>query len=66
MKNITIYANPFAQITGHIIVPNKIPTNDENILIEYINEHWNEIDWDEPELDFAGTDLQFEIHEDCD
>ena len=58
MKQYHITAYPYATQTGIISVPAGVGDDDIN---DYIIEHWNEIKFDEPELDYAGTD--FEIGE---
>ena len=58
MKQYRITAYPYATQTGTIGVPANLGDDDIN---EYIIEHWNDINFDEPELDYAGTD--FDIQE---
>lgn len=57
MKQYHITAYPYATQTGTISVPANLGDDDIN---DYIIEHWNEINFDEPELDYAGTDFDIE------
>ena len=53
-KNLTITAYPYAVQYGVLIgAPDDV---DE----DYIREHWNSIKWGKPELDYFGTDFEFE------
>jgi len=52
-----IVASPYATQYGTIVVPDNVEPE------EYIKEHWDEIDFDEPELDYAGTDFEFGIEQ---
>lgn len=54
MKAI-IRAYPYAIQHGVLEMPDDI---EEDMREEYINEHWNEIRFDEPELDYADTDME--------
>ena len=60
MKSITITAYPYATVCGHLDVPDNI---DEDVAYEYVQNHWREIEFEEPELDFCGTDMDIEIEE---
>lgn len=51
----TIRAYPYAIQCGVLEMPDNI---EEDMREEYINEHWNEIKFDEPELDYADTDME--------
>jgi len=51
----TIRAYPYAIQYGVLEMPDDI---EEDMRDEYINEHWNEIKFDEPELDYADTDME--------
>lgn len=59
MKQYTITAYPYAKQTGIISVPANL--GDDNID-EYIIEHWADIDFNKPELDYAGTDFDVEMN----
>lgn len=52
-----ITASPYATQYGTIEVPDTVP---ENEVDEYIELHWGDIKFDEPELDYAGTDYEIE------
>lgn len=56
-RKITITFYPYAIQYGTIEVD-----EDVNVTDKYISEHFNEIKFEEPELDYVGTD--FEIIED--
>ena len=58
MKQYRVTAYPYATQTGIISVPASVGDDD---IYDYITEYWNKIKFDEPELDYAGTD--FEIGE---
>ena len=57
MKQYHITAYPYAKQTGTIFVPAGVP--DEEID-DYIIEHWDKINFDDPELDYTGTDFDAE------
>lgn len=59
-KTINVTAYPYAVQYGTIEVPKELNEDDVN---DYLFEHWNEIKFGEPELDYAGTD--FDFNEDC-
>lgn len=56
MKYI-VRAYPFALQYGTIEIPDDVP---EGELNEYIETHWENIKFDEPELDYTGTDFEYE------
>lgn len=51
----TITAQPFATQYGTIEVPDGLS---EEEVREYVNDHFNDIEFDEPDLDYAGTDIE--------
>ena len=51
----TITAQPFATQYGTIEVPDELS---EEEVREYVNDHFNDIEFDEPDLDYAGTDIE--------
>lgn len=51
----TITALPFATQYGTIEVPDGLSEEEER---SYIEEHWGEIDFEEPELDYVGADFE--------
>lgn len=61
MKRYIVYAYPYANQTEYISVPDDIEDNNE--AWNYINEHFGEIDFQEPELDYLGTDFDIEKDE---
>lgn len=64
MNKIYVTAYPYATQTGSILVPETVNSVEE--LREYIREHFDEIDLSEPELDYAGTDIEFDFNgEEC-
>ena len=56
MKKVNVTAYPYAVQYGTIEVPEEL-TLDE--LEDYVSEHFDEVDFDAPELDYQGTDLEF-------
>ena len=61
MKTATITAYPYATQTGLLNIPDDITDPDERK--EYIENHWNEIEFGEPALDYCGTDFDIDIDE---
>lgn len=49
-----IRAYPYAIQYGTLEMPDNI---EEDMREEYVIEHWNEIKFNEPELDYADTDM---------
>lgn len=58
MKSLEIIAYPYAAQQGVIEVPEGLSPEKEH---DYIVDHWNEIDFGSPELDYEGID--FEVYE---
>lgn len=56
-KTINVAMYPYAVQYGTIEVPNGI---DESEIEEYVMEHFDEIKFDKPELDYGGTDFTIE------
>ena len=52
---ILVRAYPFAYTSGTLEVPDQT----ENIQ-EYIVEHFNDVKFTEPELDYCGTDFEWD------
>lgn len=50
----SIVAYPYARQYGVIEVPDHIPEEDIDV---YIAEHWGEIKFEEPDLDYTDTDF---------
>ena len=59
MKTVYIRAYPYAIQEGYIDIPDNIKGN-ENIQ-KYLTDHFNEIKFGEPNLDYAGTDFDWEF-----
>lgn len=59
MREVHITAYPYAAQTGIIEVPDGVDAE------KYIKEHWNEVTFDEPELDYCGTDFDVWEDEEC-
>ena len=55
MSKYLITAFPYATQYGRLEIPDDV--EDVN---EYIRLHWDEIKFDEPELDYCGTDFDYE------
>lgn len=53
MAKYHITAYPYATQSGEINIPDDITD-----VKAYVEEHWNEIEFDEPDLDYAGTDFE--------
>lgn len=53
----SIVAYPYAKQYGTIEVPDNVP---EEEIDSYIETYWEKIKFEEPELDYAGTDLERE------
>lgn len=59
MKKLIITAYPYAVTYGELIVPDDLP---EDEYQEYTNEHFNDVSFGAPDLDYCGTD--FDVEED--
>lgn len=55
MSKYLITAFPYATQYGRLEIP-----DDVEEVKEYIKDHWNEIQFEEPELDYCGTDFDYE------
>ena len=49
----TVTAYPYATVWGEIDIPDDI----EDVQ-QYVKDHWDEIEFGEPDLDYAGTDFE--------
>lgn len=56
-KTVEVTAYPYATQFGSIQVPEELEDGDE--LHDYIEEHWNDIKFSEPELEYCGIDFEF-------
>ena len=57
MRIVSITASPYATQYGELLVPKSL-TGEK--LREYIRNHWGEIPFGEPELDYVGTDFEID------
>ncbi len=57
MKTLGITASPYATQYGTIKVPDDLP---EDKYKSYVDDHFDKIKFNEPDLDYAGTDLEIE------
>ena len=60
MKTLCITTYPYAVQTGYLDVPDNMPETQYNA---YIREHWNNIEFGEADLDYAGTDIDIEVED---
>ena len=54
MKSVIITAYPYATQTGSLNVPENL---DEKTTRQYISDHWDDIQFNDVELDYAGTEF---------
>lgn len=57
MKTLGITASPYATQYGTIEVPDDLS---EDQYQSYVSDHFDEIKFNAPDLDYAGTDLEIE------
>lgn len=57
MEEIMITAYPYATQSGTLKVPEGL---NEEQKREYISDHWNEISFSEPDLDYCGTEFDID------
>jgi hypothetical protein len=57
-RTLNVTAYPYAVMNGTIEVPANVPDDE---LDDYVREHFDKVEFGEPQLDFAGTD--FDINE---
>lgn len=57
METVKVVAYPYARQSGKIQVPEGLSEKDK---AEYVKEHWNEIEFSAPELDYCGTDFDID------
>ena len=60
MAKIEVTAYPYATMFGDLDIPDKVVNGSEEKLREYISDHWDEIDFGEPDLDFQGCEYEFD------
>ena len=61
MKTYYVTAYPYASQTGTIKIPGNLSHKE---VEQYISDHFDEIDFGEPSLDYAGTDFDFDCETD--
>lgn len=57
METVNIVTYPYARQSGEIQVPEGLSKEEK---AQYIKEHWNEIRFSTPELDYCGTDFDLD------
>lgn len=57
METVKVVAYPYARQSGKIQIPEGLSEKDK---AEYVKEHWNEIEFSAPELDYRGTDFDID------
>ncbi len=57
-RTLNVTAYPCAVVSGTIEIPADVP---DDKLDAYVSEHFDDVDFGEPQLDFADTD--FDINE---
>lgn len=57
METVGVVAYPYARQYGEIQVPEGLSEEEKT---EYIKEHWDEIKFGEPDLDYCGTDFDID------
>jgi len=60
MKTLFITAYPFAIQTGYLEVPDEMSSGQYD---EYVREHWGEIEFLSPDLDYANAEVDVEEYE---
>lgn len=59
-KTVSVTAYPYAVQYGELDIPKGLSQEKTE---EYIRDHWNEIRFGDPELDYCGTDFEFDDEE---
>lgn len=57
-KCILVTAYPYAVQTGHIFIPNNLNAGED--IKEYLQDNWDKITFSKPNLDYCGTDFEWE------
>lgn len=60
MARYMVTAFPYATQQGPIYVPDEVVKTGEEKVREYISNNWNNIEFGEPDLDYAGTDFDID------
>ena len=55
MKQVTVTAYPYATACGTLDIPDEVTD-----VRSYVSDHWNDIKFEAPDLDFCGTDYEVE------
>ena len=55
MAKRTITAYPYATVFGEIEIPEGVDD-----VKKYVVDHWDDIEFGEPDLDYGGTDFEVE------
>ncbi len=55
-----ITASPYATQEGTLTIPDNLSEEEAN---KYVKDHWNDIQFNEPDLDYAGTDFELSVEE---
>ena len=56
-----VTALPYATQEGELTIPDGLSEDEAQ---EYITNHWKDIKFGEPQLDYHGTDFDFEVQSD--
>ena len=56
-RTLNVIAYPYAVMYGTTEIPADVPDNE---LDAYVSEHFNDVKFGEPQLDFKGTDFDIE------
>lgn len=57
---VSIFAHPYCNICGEIEIPDDVK---ESEIENYIEKHWHQIKFGEPDLDYACTDWEYELED---
>lgn len=60
MKKVDVFCHPFCDTHGTIKVPTEIVDAGKMSVVDYINEHFDDIKFGEPDLNYRGTDYDIE------
>lgn len=55
MKEVTVTAYPFATTSGTLKIPDEVTD-----IRQFVKEHWDDIEFGSPDLDYCGTDFEVE------
>ena len=54
MKLVNVHVAPYADQYADMYIPKEL---DDEAAVEYVQEHFNELMFSDPELDYAGIDI---------